>query len=37
MDRSRKEELVTALQNALSDANLVVITQQAGLTVAEVT
>ena len=36
MDRSGKELLVTALQNALSDANLVVITKQAGLTVAEV-
>ncbi len=36
MDRSGKQELVTALQNALSDANLVVITKQAGLTVAEV-
>ena len=36
MDRSGKQELVTALQNALSGANLVVITKQAGLTVAEV-
>ena len=36
MDRSGKQELVTALQNALSDANLVVITKQTGLTVAEV-
>ena len=36
MDRSGKELLVTALQNALSDANLVVITKQAGLTVTEV-
>lgn len=36
MDRPGKELLVTALQNALSDANLVVITKQAGLTVAEV-
>ncbi|MGH6891663.1 MAG: 50S ribosomal protein L10 [Dongiaceae bacterium] len=36
MDRSGKQALVTALQNALSDANLVVITKQAGLTVAEV-
>ena len=36
MDRSGKELLVTALQTALSDANLVVITKQAGLTVTEV-
>ena len=36
MDRSGKELLVTDLQNALSGANLVVITKQAGLTVAEV-
>ena len=36
MDRSGKQELVTALQKSLSDANLVVITKQAGLTVAEV-
>jgi large subunit ribosomal protein L10 len=36
VDRSGKELLVTALQNALSDANLVVITKQAGLTVTEV-
>ena len=36
MDRSGKQALVTDLQNALSSANLVVITKQAGLTVAEV-
>jgi large subunit ribosomal protein L10 len=36
VDRSGKELLVTALQKSLSDANLVVITKQAGLTVTEV-
>ncbi|MEZ5832811.1 MAG: 50S ribosomal protein L10 [Dongiaceae bacterium] len=36
MDRSGKQALVTDLQNALSSANLVVITKQTGLTVAEV-
>ena len=36
MDRSGKQALVTDLQNALSSANLVVITKQSGLTVAEV-
>jgi len=36
VDRSGKQALVTDLQNALSSANLVVITKQAGLTVAEV-
>ncbi len=37
MDRSQKEQLVSNLHGAFSDANLVVITQQTGLTVAEVT
>lgn len=37
MDRSQKEELVSALHDTFSAANLVVVTQQSGLTVAEVT
>lgn len=37
MDRSGKEKLVTELQEMLSDAQLVVVTNQNGLTVAEVT
>ncbi|MFD2261577.1 50S ribosomal protein L10 [Lacibacterium aquatile] len=37
MDRSGKEELVSALNAALAGAGLVVVTQQKGLTVAEVT
>ena len=36
MDRSQKKELVTTLQETFKAANLVVITQQSGLTVAEV-
>lgn len=36
MDRSGKEKLVTELQETLNAANLVVITQQNGLSVAEV-
>lgn len=36
MDRSGKEKLVTELQETLTAANLVVVTKQAGLTVAEV-
>src|ERR1044072_7908338 len=36
VDRSGKQALVTDLQNALSEANLMVITKQAGLTEAEV-
>ena len=36
MDRSGKQKLVSELQETLSDAQLVVITQQSGLTVAEV-
>jgi large subunit ribosomal protein L10 len=37
VDRSGKEKLVTELQEMLSDAQLVVVTNQNGLTVAEVT
>ena len=37
MDRSGKQKLVTELQASLSTANLVVVTKQNGLTVAEVT
>ena len=37
MDRSEKEKLVTTLHETLKKAELVVITQQSGLTVAEVT
>ena len=37
MDRSEKEQLVTSLHETLKKAELVVITQQSGLTVAEVT
>ncbi len=37
MDRSGKQKLVSEIQETLSDAQLVVITQQSGLTVAEVT
>lgn len=36
MDRSGKEKLVTELQETLNTANLVVVTQQNGLSVAEV-
>ena len=36
MDRSGKQKLVSEIQETLSDAQLVVITQQSGLTVAEV-
>ncbi|MBL8707833.1 MAG: 50S ribosomal protein L10 [Rhodospirillaceae bacterium] len=36
MDRSGKEKLVTELQETLNAANLVVVTHQAGLSVAEV-
>jgi large subunit ribosomal protein L10 len=35
VDRSQKEKLVASLNNNLKDAALVVVTQQAGLTVAE--
>jgi len=37
VDRSGKEKLVSELQEMLSDAQLVVVTNQSGLTVAEVT
>lgn len=37
MDRSEKQQLVTSLHQTLKTAALVVITQQSGLTVAEVT
>ena len=37
MDRARKEQLVVELNGAFSDAALVVVTQQSGLTVAEST
>lgn len=36
MDRSQKEELVSALNKTLESAALVVVTQQSGLTVTEV-
>lgn len=37
MDRSEKQELVSALNAAVAEAGLVVVTRQKGLTVAEVT
>ena len=37
MDRSEKLELITSLHNTLKEAELVVVTRQTGLTVAEVT
>ena len=37
MDRARKEELVTELNQSFGDAALVVVTQQSGMTVAEST
>jgi large subunit ribosomal protein L10 len=37
VDRSEKLELITSLHNTLKDAELVVVTRRAGLTVAEVT
>ena len=37
MDRARKEELVTDLNQSFGDAALVVVTQQSGMTVAEST
>jgi len=37
VDRSDKEKLIASLQTTLKGAQLVVVTQQAGLTVAEVT
>ena len=36
MDRSGKQKLVSEIKETISDAQLVVITQQSGLTVAEV-
>ena len=36
MDRSQKEELVASLHRTFSETNLVIITQQSGMTVAEV-
>lgn len=35
MDRSQKEELVATLHQTFSETNLVVVTQQSGMTVAE--
>jgi large subunit ribosomal protein L10 len=37
VDRARKEELVTELNQSFGDAALVVVTQQSGMTVAEST
>ncbi|HCP01251.1 MAG TPA: 50S ribosomal protein L10, partial [Rhodospirillaceae bacterium] len=37
MDRARKEELVTELNQSFAEAALVVVTQQTGLTVTEST
>jgi large subunit ribosomal protein L10 len=37
VDRSQKAELITTLNKTLSGVELVVVTQQAGLTVAEIT
>lgn len=37
MDRSQKEQLVAALKQRLEEVNLVVVTQQSGLTVSQVT
>ena len=37
MDRSHKEKLVTALNDTFKQAELVIVTQQGGLTVAQVT
>jgi len=37
VDRSQKAELITTLNKTLKSAELVVVTQQAGLTVAEIT
>lgn len=36
MDRSEKEQLVSSLRQGLAESNLVIVTQQKGLTVAEV-
>lgn len=37
MDRSQKEKLIASLNETLKGANLVIVTKQAGLTVAEIT
>ncbi|MHA1539744.1 MAG: 50S ribosomal protein L10 [Alphaproteobacteria bacterium] len=37
MHRSQKQEVVAALKNTLEESQLVIVTQQTGLTVAEVT
>lgn len=37
MDRAQKEKLVASLNDTLKDAAVVVVTRQAGLTVAEIT
>jgi large subunit ribosomal protein L10 len=37
VDRTEKQQLITSLHETLKKAELVVITQQTGLTVAEVT
>jgi len=37
VDRSQKEQLVSTLHETFKEANLVVVTQQSGLTVGEVT
>ena len=36
MDRSQKEELVASLHQTFAETNLVIVTQQSGMTVAEV-
>jgi large subunit ribosomal protein L10 len=36
VDRSQKEELVASLHQTFAETNLVIVTQQAGMTVAEV-
>jgi large subunit ribosomal protein L10 len=36
MDRSEKEQLVASLRQGLAESNLVIVAQQSGLTVAEV-
>lgn len=37
MDRSQKEKLIASLNKTFQGANLVIVTKQAGLTVAEIT
>ena len=37
MDRTQKEATVSALNQKLQDAGLVIVTKQVGMTVAEVT